>query len=103
MSWVTYLFPEVNKATPMSRLAPSIDWEILERISASTSSYTTESNEDTFKSDTIFESFHHQARILMSDRDLLASGSNADAKSHPVTDSNSHPLVKTPNPRVKLP
>jgi len=32
--------------------------------------YTTESNEDTFKLDVIFESFHHQAKI--SDRALLA-------------------------------
>ena len=71
MSWATYLFLEVNKATLMSRLAPSTDEEIFERISASTSSYTTESNEDTFKPDTVFESFHHQARILMSDRALL--------------------------------
>ena len=35
------------------------DEEIFERISASTNSYTTESNEDTFKLDTVFESFHH--------------------------------------------
>ena len=61
----------VNKATPISRLAPSTGEEIFERISASTNSYTTESSEDTFKSDTVFESFHHQARILMSDRALL--------------------------------
>jgi len=56
----------------MTQLAPSIDEEITERISASTSSYTTESNEDTFKLDTVFESFHHQAKIPMSDRALLA-------------------------------
>ena len=31
-----------------------------------------ESNEDTFKPDTIFESFHHQAWIPISDRALLA-------------------------------
>ena len=37
------------------------------------SSYTTESNEDTFKPDTVFESFHHQARVPISDRALLAS------------------------------
>ena len=36
------------------------------------SSYTTESNEDTFKADTVFESFLHQAKILISDRALLA-------------------------------
>ena len=28
MSWVTYLFPGVNKATPMSRFALSTDEEI---------------------------------------------------------------------------
>jgi len=57
MSWATYLFPGVNKATLMSQLAPSTDEEIFERISASTSSYTIESNEDTFKPDTVYESF----------------------------------------------
>ena len=66
-----YLFPEVNKTDPMTRLAPSTDEEITERIRASTSSYTTESNEDTFKPDTVFESFHHQAKVPMSDRALL--------------------------------
>ena len=59
MSWATYLFPGVNKATSMSQLAPSTDEEIFERISAFTNSYTIECNEDTFKSDTVFESFHH--------------------------------------------
>jgi len=44
----------------------------MERISESVSSYTTKSNEDTFKSDTVFESFHHQARTLISNRALLA-------------------------------
>jgi len=34
--------------------------------------YTTESNEDAFEPDTIFESYHHQARIPISDRALLA-------------------------------
>ena len=72
MSWVTYLFPGVNKPTPTFRLAPSTDEEVFERISASTSSYTIESKEDTFKPDTVFESFHHQAKVLMSDRALLA-------------------------------
>ena len=48
--------------------SPNTDEEIFERISVTTSSYTIESNEDTFKLDTAFESFHRQARILMSDR-----------------------------------
>ena len=72
MSWATYLFHGVNKANSMSWLAPSTDEEIFERISASTNSYTTESNEDTFKQDMVFESFHHQAKVSMSDRALLA-------------------------------
>jgi len=59
MSKATYLFSGVNKANPMTRLALSADEEIFERISASTNSYTTESNEDTFKPDTVFENFHH--------------------------------------------
>jgi len=46
--------------------------EIAERINASTSSYTIESNEDTFRPDTVFESFHHQARVPISNRTLLA-------------------------------
>jgi len=61
----------VNKTDPMTLLAPSTDEEIFKRISASTSSYTTESNEDTFKPDTVFESFHHQAKVPISDRALL--------------------------------
>jgi len=35
------------------------------------SSYTIESNEDTFK-DTVFKSLHHEARISISDMTLLA-------------------------------
>ena len=67
MLWANYLFPGVNKTDLMTRLAPSTDEEITERISTSTSSYTIESNEDTFKLDTSFESFHHQAKVPMSD------------------------------------
>ena len=59
MSWANYMFPGVNKSSPVTRLAPSTDEKVFERISASTNSYTTESNEDTFKLDTVFESFHH--------------------------------------------
>jgi len=71
MLWANYLFPGVNNADLMTRLAPSTDEKITERISASTGSYTIESNEDTFKPDTVFESFHHQAKVSMSDRALL--------------------------------
>ena len=55
----------------MTSLAPCTDEEIAERINASASSYTTESKEDIFKPDTVFESFHHQARVPISDRALL--------------------------------
>ena len=72
MSWANYLFPRVNKTNPMTRLAPSTDEEIFEKISASTSSYTIEFNEDTFKPDSIFNSFHHQAKVLISNQALLA-------------------------------
>ena len=56
----------------MTHLAPSTDEEIEKRISSSTSSYTTESNEDTFKPDTVIESFHHQAKTTIFDQALLA-------------------------------
>jgi len=56
----------------MTQLAPNTDEEIIERISASTTSYTTESSEDTFKADMIFKSFNYQAKVSMYDRDLLA-------------------------------
>ena len=73
MSWASYLSNDINeKSNPVTRLAPSTDEEIAERISVSTSSYMTESNEDTFKPNTVFEIFHHQAKILISDRALLA-------------------------------
>jgi len=71
-SWAIFLFSGMNKTDPITQLAPSTDEEIIERISASTSSYTTESNEDTFKSDIVFESFHLQAKFPMSDQALLA-------------------------------
>ena len=56
----------------MSCLVPSTNAEIKERINASASSYITESNEDMFKPGMVFEGFHHQARIPISDRSLLA-------------------------------
>jgi len=72
-AWASYLFYGLNdKSGPVIRLAPSTDEKIEEMINTSTSSYTTESNEDTFKSDVVFESFHHQARVPISDRALLA-------------------------------
>ena len=40
-----------------------IDAEITERISKSVTSYTIESNECTFKPDTIFDRFYHQAKF----------------------------------------
>jgi len=72
MLWATYLFLGVNKVNLMTQLAPSTDEEIFERMSASTSSYAIESNEDTFKLDMVFESFHHQTKVPMSDQVLLA-------------------------------
>ena len=73
MSWSSYLFNNINeKSNPVTSLARCTDEEIVEKISASTSSHTTKFNEDTFKPDTNFESFHHQVRIPISDRALLA-------------------------------
>jgi len=61
MSWASYLFNDINeKSNPVAHLAPSTDEEIVERIIAPTSSYMTESNENTSKPDTVFESFHQQ-------------------------------------------
>ena len=72
MSWASYLFQDLgNKTGLVSRLITSTDEEINERIFMTVSSYTTESNEDTFKSNTVFESFH-QAKILILDMALLA-------------------------------
>ena len=76
LSRVSYLFNDINeKSSPVTSLAPYIDAEIAERINASTSSYTTESNEDTFRPDTVFESFNHQARIPIFDRAVLRDSS----------------------------
>ena len=50
IAWVSCLFNGLSdKNGLVAHLAPSTDEEIEERISASTNSYTTESNEDTFK------------------------------------------------------
>ena len=73
MSWAAYLFNGLgDKADRITRLAPSTDAEIKERISASMPSYTTESVEDTFRPGTVFESFHYQAKTPISNRALLA-------------------------------
>ena len=61
-----------NKTGPISRLAASTNEEIKERIFVVVSSYTTESNEDTFHPDTVFESFHHQMKVPITDKALLA-------------------------------
>ena len=61
-----------DKDSPVTSLAPYTDEEIAERINASASFYTTESNEDTFKPDTVFENFHHQVQVPIFDRALLA-------------------------------
>ena len=60
-----------EKSSLVSQLAANTDVEIAKRISESVTSYVTESNEDTFKSDTIFDNFHHQAKIPISERALL--------------------------------
>ena len=44
----------------------------MERTFESVTSYTMECNEDTFKPDTAFDSFYHQAKTPISDRALLA-------------------------------
>ena len=73
MSWANYLFEGLReKSGSVTRLAANTDAEIMERISESVTSYTTESNENTFKPDTVFDSFHHHAKTFISDRALLA-------------------------------
>ena len=73
MSWANYLFWCLRKKSGLvSRLTASTDAEITEKISESVTSYTTESNEDTFKPDTVSDSFCHQAKIPILDRTLLA-------------------------------
>jgi len=73
LAWVSYLFHGLNDKTgPVTHLAPKTDAKIEERINVFTSSYITESNENTFKLDVVFESFHHLAKIPISNRALLA-------------------------------
>jgi len=64
MSWANYLFHGLGeKSSLVSRLATSTGAEITERIFELMTSYIIESNEDTFQPDTVFDSFHHQAKI----------------------------------------
>jgi len=67
MARASYLFNGLgDKADRLTYISCSTDAEIEERISASTSSYTMESVEDTFRPGTVFESFHHQAKTPIS-------------------------------------
>ena len=71
MSWTNYLFQGLEEKSGLkSRLAANTDVEIAEKIYESVTLYTTGSNEDTFKPDTIFDSFHHRAKTPISDRAL---------------------------------
>ena len=73
MAWTDYVFNGPgDKANQLTHLTSSTDAKIKERISASTSSYTTESAEDIFRLGIVFDSFHHQAKIPISNRALLA-------------------------------
>ena len=72
MSWANNFFCLGEKSGSVSQLTGDTDAEIIERISKLVTSYTTESNKDTFKPDTVFDNFHHQAKIPISDRALLA-------------------------------
>jgi len=73
MTWADYLFNNLgDKVDRLTRLTSSKDAEIKEKISASTSSYTTELAEDTFRPGTFFKSFHYQAKTPISNRALLA-------------------------------
>jgi len=69
MAWTDYFFNGLgDKANRLTRLAPSTNAEIKERISESMSSYTTESAENTFRPSTAFESFHYQAKTPIFNR-----------------------------------
>jgi len=66
---VNYLFQDLgNRTSPVSHLVVSINKEMKERIFETV---TIESNENTFHPDMMFESFHHQAKVSISDRALL--------------------------------
>ena len=74
LSWANYLFNNVSKKDhSITRLASSSDQEIDDMVTqAPEGFYTTDSNEDGFEPDTLFESYHHQARTPISSRALLA-------------------------------
>jgi len=73
MAWADYLFNSLgDKVDRLTRLAPSTDAEIEERVCTSMFSYTTKLVEDTFRLVTVFESFHHRAKTPISNRALLA-------------------------------
>ena len=73
MSWANYLFCGLGeKSSLVSRLAIITDTEITEMISELVTSFIIELNEDTFKPDTVFDSFQHQAKIPISDKALFA-------------------------------
>ena len=72
MAWADYFFHGLgDKADRLTRMTPSTDAKIKERISASTSSYATKSAEDTFRPGTVFEGFHYQDKTPISNRALL--------------------------------
>ena len=73
LSWANYLFPGVdNKQVLVSRLKVCTEEELADRIADSVDFYTADSDEDIFAAETIFESFHRQARTLISGKALLA-------------------------------
>jgi len=60
MLWANNLFQGLGeKSSLITRLAAITNAEIIKRISESVTSCTIEMNEDAFKHDTIFDSFHH--------------------------------------------
>jgi len=69
MAWEDYLFNSLgDKVDWLTRSALSTDAKIEEKVSISISLYTMESVDYTFRPGRFFESFHHQAKILISNR-----------------------------------
>jgi len=99
MSWANYPFGGLEeKSNSISRLATSTDAEIVKRISESVTLYVMELSEDTFKHDTIFDSFHYQAKIHLCNVII-----EKYREGNVVVNPDGGPRVKTPNPHVKLP